>query len=180
MFNVWMGIYILFAIVTGIWGITYFMRTGRTLSAVLYFIGILAVLIIFGQRWFSNEKSVFSTKTYKWPPYVNTCPDYLTYYQRTTSTGKKDTCIDRIGVSTKVGTLNKFPATGPAPTENSYYFDLTTTSTDPKQRLAELCRKTIDAGLTWEGVTDGDSCFTPGTGTASTVAPGSTGSSSQC
>ncbi len=179
MFNVWMGIYILFAIVTGIWGITYFMKTGRTLSALLYFIGILAVLIIFGLRWFENENSVFASKNYKWPPYVNTCPDYLTYYQRTVGTTKKDTCIDRIGVSTNK-TLEKFPTSGTAPASDNYYFDLTTTSTDPKQKLAELCKKTIQYGLTWEGVTDGDSCFTPNTGTISSTATGTSAGTGTC
>ena len=173
MFNVWMGLYILFAIVTGIYGITYFIRTGRSLSALLYLIGILTVLIIFGLRWFENDNSVFASKNYKWPPYVNTCPDYLTYYQRTVGTTKKDTCIDRIGVSTNK-TIEKFPSTGTAPTDDKYFFDLTTTTTDSKQRLAELCKRTIQYGLTWEGVSDGDNCFTPNTGTISSTATSGT------
>ena len=93
-----------------------------------------------------------------WPPIINKCPDYLVNYGRNTPDGVQDTCIDMIGVS-KNRSLDIFPK-GSHPTDDKYYFPLTTKSSDPVARQAELCKRAISYGLTWEGITNGESCLT--------------------
>ena len=178
MINIWLALYIIFALIIGIGGITYFMRTDRNIAALIYFVGVLAILILFGIRWFEGTSGVFNPKQTQWPPYVNTCPDYLTYYQRIKSDGtKQDTCIDRVGVS-RNGQLQPFPTSGDVnPNNDAYFFPLATTSSDPTGKLQELCKRTIQYGLTWEGVTDGESCFTPD-GSSTGVPSGASGSGS--
>jgi hypothetical protein len=182
MINIWLALYVIFSLVAGIGGVTYFMRTDRTVAALLYFIGVLTILILFGIRWFEGTSGVFNPTTVQWPPYINTCPDYLTYYQRTKSDGtKQDTCIDRVGVS-RNGQLQPFPADGNVnPNNDAYFFPLATNSSDASAKLQELCQRTIQYGLTWEGVTDGESCFTPGGNPNGTVpSGGSSANGSTC
>jgi hypothetical protein len=80
-------------------------------------------------------------------------------------------CIDLIGVS-KNGSLKIFPKdANPAPTAADYYFSLQTQSNDPSAKNAELCQRAIAFGLTWEGITNGESCITP----SGPVGPGGNG-----
>jgi hypothetical protein len=157
MFNIYLGIYIVVAILV-IAGGTYKLMD-QTIAAFLFFVGSVVVFIIFGLRWF-NDKGVFSKTPVQWPPNINTCPDFLTYYKRTSGGTKVDTCIDLIGVS-RNSSIKVFPKTGIEPTTDDYYFALATTSTDDAQRNQELCQKAIAAGLTWEGITNGESCTIP-------------------
>jgi hypothetical protein len=95
----------------------------------------------------------------------------LTYYKRKNNGSVTDTCVDRIGVS-KNASLQVYPPGGNVDNNDAYFFNI------PKGLTrAEVCSNTINAGLTWEGVTDGESCFQQGTGTASGPA-GSSGTSS--
>ena len=59
MFNIYLGIYIVFAILVLAGGTLTLTKQGQTLGAILYAIGALAVLIVFGLKWFSPG-SVFS------------------------------------------------------------------------------------------------------------------------
>ena len=160
MFNIYLGIYIVFAILVLAGGTFSMTKGGQTLGAILYFIGALAILIVFGLKWFSAG-SVFSETPVPWPPTINTCPDYLVYYGRKMPDGStQDSCIDTIGVS-RNGALKVFPKNGVAPSTNDFYFSLSTTSSDSVKKNQELCQKAITAGLTWEGLTNGESCITP-------------------
>jgi len=131
---------------------------GYNLTAIIFGIGALIIFVIFGIKWFSKN-SLFSKTPVSWPPMTNTCPDYLIYYGRKTANGIEDTCIDTIGVS-KNGALKLFPK-GPEPSAADFYFPLTTRSSDPVGKMKELCERTIKYGLTWEGITNGESCTTP-------------------
>ena len=176
MFNIYLGIYIVFAILVLAGGTFSMTKGGQTLGAILYFIGALVILSVFGLKWFSAG-SVFSETPVPWPPTINTCPDYLVYYGRKMPDGStQQTCIDTIGVS-RNGALKIFPKDGAAPLTNDFYFSLSTTSSDPVKKNQELCQKAITAGLTWEGITNGESCITP----SGPVAPsGGGGSGSNC
>lgn len=172
-------LYVAFSLLVILVGGYQLATSGRMIAAVLFVILIIAVLAIYGVRWFRGDGSVFNKPVGQWPPSINTCPDYLTYYKRTKSDGSKvDTCIDRIGVS-RNGQLKVFPASGGStdrseqssdssaqsalPTaDDACYFPLATASSDPVKKVGELCQRTIQYGLTWEGVTDGESCFMPG------------------
>jgi hypothetical protein len=173
MFNIYLGIYIVLAIAIVLGG-SYKLYGMGMISAGIFFIGSLITCIIFGIKWFNNSDSLFSVAPVSWPPTINTCPDYLMYYGRKLSDGTtQDTCIDTIGVS-RNGSLKLFPTGRDAPTSDDYYFSLLTKSSDPSAKNAELCQRAITNGLTWEGITNGESCIAPGGGT---VAPASGGSS---
>lgn len=171
MLNIYLIIYVVLAILVLSGGTYKTMNGGMTTSAILFFLGALVVLIVFGLKWFSKG-SIFSETPVSWPPTINTCPDYLVHYERKMSDGTtKESCIDLIGVS-KNGALKVFPKDGVAPTNDEYYFSLSTNSSDATKKHAELCQRAITFGLTWEGITNGESCLTP----AGPVAPGSSGS----
>ena len=55
------------------------------------------------------------------------------------------------------------------PTDDKYYFSLVTTTAN---KNTELCNRALNAKLTWEGITNGESCI------SITGAPTSTGGSS--
>lgn len=177
MFNIYLGIYIIAAILIIPGGTFSVVKSGQSLSAILFFIGSLTIFIVFGLKWFSHG-SIFSKTPVSWPPTINTCPDYLVYYGRPMPDGtKQDTCIDLIGVS-KNGALKVFPKShkeskDDVPTDNDYYFSLLTTSSDPNIKNQQLCQRAITAGLTWEGITNGESCITP----SGPVSPSSGGGS---
>jgi hypothetical protein len=162
MFNIYLGIYIIAAIVIIAGGTFKLFKLQQLIAAVIFFIGSLTIFIIYGIRWFEQANSLFSKTPVSWPPTINTCPDYLIYYDRIMPDGgSQKTCIDTIGVS-KNGALKPFPAynksTGSAPSGEEYYFSLITTNSEPAKRNAELCQRAIAFGLTWEGITNGESC----------------------
>jgi len=161
MFNIYLGIYIVAAILVIAGGAFSLNKNENTIGAILFFVGSFVIFIVFGLKWFSPG-STFSETPVSWPPQINSCPDYLVYYNRTMPDGTtQGTCIDLIGVS-KNGSLKVFPKdTNSAPTAADYYFSLQTQSNDPASKNAELCQRAISFGLTWEGITNGESCITP-------------------
>lgn len=154
--------YVIYAVLFGLGPAIFFFNNGMIITGAIFLLLSLSVFIFFGLRWFSSE-SVFNPPTsHTWPPYINTCPDYLYFYKRR----GKDTCVDPLGVS-KNGVIQKLPP-GPINDDNdNYFFNLQTSSRRPDEIQAELCKRTIDSGLTWEGVTDGSVCITRQFGTKS-------------
>lgn len=167
MFNIYMALFIVAAIFIIAGGTYKFYSSGQMIAAFFFFIGSLTIFIIYGIRWFSTSNSVFSKAPVAWPPMINTCPDYLTYYKRMKKGKSSDTCVDLVGVS-RNGYLKKFPKGsdegGVEPEDDAYYFDLTTTSTDPLAKGKELCQRAMTFGLTWEGITNGESCVSSDNG----------------
>jgi hypothetical protein len=164
-FNIYLGLYIVAAIIVISGGSMSMFRSGRMAAAILFIAGAIGVFTYYGIRWFGSDKSVFSQAPVPWPPTINTCPDYLIYYKRQKTPGQfEDTCIDKIGVS-KNGNLKKIPDDGDINDGNDeYFFSLATKSTATKDRLRELCRRCIQKGLTWEGICNGESCSVPDAG----------------
>jgi hypothetical protein len=163
MFNIYLIIYIVCCLALVAGGCSQFVKRDMMIGAGVFGIGAIIISILFGFKWFSSETSLLSQTPVKWPPVINTCPDYLSYYERDTITskgGKEKTCIDRVGVSRNdvgMNHINLFPSDpSTPPTDNSYYFSLETTSNNPKK---ELCDRAKRFGLTWEGVTNGQSCI---------------------
>jgi hypothetical protein len=165
--------YIIVAIIVIGLGTLKIVNLQQSIAAFLFFVGSLIIFIIYGIRWFSQNNSIFSETPVSWPPVINTCPDYLTYYKRTKPGKSADNCIDLIGVS-RNGMLKVFPKDGVEPEDDAYYFDLTTKSSDPAAKNAELCQNAMVYGLTWEGITNGESCVLP-SGGSSTPGGGSGG-----
>jgi hypothetical protein len=149
-------LYILFCIAVGLGGTVGLFRMNRALAAASYLVLSLLIFVFFGLRWFVYAVGDVT----KWPPVVNTCPDYLTAYQRTTSTGVVNTCIDLVGVSTN-SSLKQFPSSGSAPSDNTFYFPMNVSSTATlKDDIINLCDYTRSSGLSWDGITNGMACIT--------------------
>ena len=149
-------------------------NTNQPPTAILFFIGSLTLFIIYGIRWF-GASPLFTPASGPWPPVINTCPDYLTYYQRTVGGIKKDSCIDTIGVSKDNSLLSNFPKDGTIPENESYYLDLSGLSSDPATKSTQMCNAAMNQKVTWEGVTNGESCVTRGAGSSGSGASGSGG-----
>lgn len=175
MFNIYLGIYIVAALLIGAGGTFKLYGMGQSIAPVLFFVGALTLFIIYGMRWFGGQDSIFTKTPVSWPPTINTCPDYLMYYSRVMPDGTtQEACIDTIGVS-KNGTLSVFPKGEQAPQKDEFYFSLLTKSTDLEARKAELCQRAITFGLTWEGITNGESCVVPAAPTGGATAGGANG-----
>jgi len=179
-FNIGLVIYIISAIAVIAGGTITAFNSGKILAAILFFIGALSIFVIFGLKWFSPG-SLFAKTPVPWPPTINTCPDYLVYYGRSINGVKVNTCIDLIGVS-KNGGLKVFPKEAlsdntKVPTDANYYFSLQTDNSDANSKNKELCTRAITAGLTWEGITNGESCTTSGN---VSVAPDKSASTASC
>jgi hypothetical protein len=159
MFNIYMVIFIIISVFTVAGGTYKLYGTGQTYGAVLFFAGTLYLSIVYGIRWFSSN-SLFSQTPVSWPPFTNTCPDYLTAYTRTVNGGAVQTCVDMVGVS-KNGTLTVFDKSKGDSNPESAFFPLVPTSTDPVTQNNAYCQQTLAAGLTWEGITNGESCVSP-------------------
>ena len=167
MFNIYLIIYIVVVLSICAGGTYKLYGMKQSLSALIFFLGSSIVSIIFGMKWF-NENGVFAKTPVSWPPVINTCPDYLTYYKRPIANKTQNTCIDTIGVSTK-----NFPKMVKNPsdeTDDKYFFKLDTGITDPIKNKIKLCKQAMDSGLTWDGITNGESC-TASDGSAS-ISPG--------
>lgn len=160
--NLYLIIYCLIALAALLGGVSTLYGKGMTIAAGLYGVGAALLLVAYGMRWFAGENSILSGAKVPWPPVINTCPDFLTYYKRKRSDGtNEDSCIDTIGVSRNPAMLQQYPSSGPAPDEDKYFFSLKTNKSDAAGRNQELCQRAILYGLTWEGITNGESCILP-------------------
>lgn len=173
--NYYLLIYIFLCIGIGLGGTAFLYQSGRTISAITFLVGSLLIFTFFGLRFFENSESKFAAK--QWPPIINTCPDYLVYYGRPTQDGKTTpTCVDPIGVSTKPGALKKWTGV-PSTDDDTFYFDLTFSEAPGIALLNAQCERSISKGVSWEGITDGETCYkykTPtsaGTGGDPSVCP---------
>lgn len=160
--NYYMLIYILLCIGIGFSGLMYFFRSGLYVGTITFLVGAVLIFVFFGLRWFQNSTSA-PWQAKSWPPVINTCPDYLMYYERkirdvTGKTTVQPTCVDPIGVSTKPAKLLKWLGSVPSTDKEQYYFKLNFTATEPAKLLAQKCDRALEYGVTWEGICDGDSC----------------------
>lgn len=156
-------LYVLFCIGIGFGGIMYLFRSGRSISAGVFAIGAILVFIFFGLRWFVYAQPKWQPKG--WPPQINSCPDFLTYFLL----NGKPVCVDTLGVSTnpqgsggRAGVKRWiYGSNPPADVTTDYYFDLATSpnAKTPDAVRQEYCQRCLDVGLTWEGICDGESCY---------------------
>lgn len=135
-------LFIAYCAVVGISGTGIFFNNNQIVTGVMFLIGTILIFTYFGLRWFSSPGFMGLKTNIPWPPYINTCPDYLYFYNNQ----GQATCVDPIGVSINNG-IQKLP---PGPINNSnpaYFFNLTPGMVKGDTTKAK--------GLTWEGITDG-------------------------
>ena len=104
----------------------------KALAGLLWlFVGFLLIYVMYGV--FFNTSDANSS----WPPYLTSCPDYLTRLSPTA-------CVDYVGLGSSL--LKSDPTNPPDPTDPKYVFNPTGTLQQKAQNAQSL-------GLTWEGVT---------------------------
>jgi hypothetical protein len=128
----------------------YLDEQGRPILAIVGgLIGLGALFWMFYVRWFINS-SQFSYPT--WPPYLSTCPDYMTYLGKDPTTGSA-LCVDFIGVARRGGLEKSSPTNPPPPTDQTRVF-----KTNPNDNNNTKCNAAIGRGLSWAGITAGMDC----------------------
>jgi hypothetical protein len=149
---------------------TSYINSINQVRGVVFGIFAAMVLIYFGIKWFGTKIPALTS----WPPVINMCPDYLTYITipSTTVNGKRITtgCVDMLGVTTSSGanaikktnasTAASFKSGGQVPRRDTI-FEFTSADVKAAKKPADLkaiCERCQDAGVTWEGVYDGDAC----------------------
>lgn len=151
--NWFMILYILGSIIGLVYGTNKVYATGQA-RGVLFAIGALIVLVYFGLRWFGSR----IVKPTSWPPIINMCPDYLTYVSRLRG------CVDMLGVSKASSGMTKtLPSEVASLSKSNTQKVFEFTSEDVRAAksvndLKTICERCQTAGLTWEGVWDGDVC----------------------
>jgi hypothetical protein len=150
--------YIFVSIVLGLGGLMYLVRANRSAAGITYLTLAILIFVFYGQRWFRGTQSIFSY-TGTWPPVINMCPDYLVYYKEGTG---QDICIDMVGMSQngalQVATPEDIRNLATTTLADNKKFPFTYKPGMTADQLKNLCDATRAAGLTWEGVTNGESC----------------------
>jgi len=170
--------YIIIAIIVEIIAIIYGIRSQPPMFLMLVIFVPLSIyiFIIYGIQWF-GDKGPFNNAQIPWPPAINSCPDFLTAYNIPAkgTTPAITGCIDIIGVA-KGGSLKHRPTGQPEPAPTA---PITASKTDANgatmlldtgffatnvagETVAQVCTRCQTAGVTWEGVWDGQSCFSNG------------------
>jgi hypothetical protein len=154
-------LYILLSIVIGIYGTLRVFQSERTLSAFLYLVGIILILVYFGIRWFQGSTFALGDNTPKqWPPVINSCPDFLTRFDVPGSTPRRTVCVDLIGVA-GAGGIQKLTEPSQVFNENFVFRGQYRGSATTQAQLSALCRECRTKRVTWEGIFDGVSCSVP-------------------
>jgi hypothetical protein len=154
-------LYILFSLVISVGGTYMFIQNERTLGGFLFFVGSVLILTFYGLRWFSgNAFNISRYNTKSWPPVVNTCPDFLSVYERSVpgSSTKEKVCVDLIGVAE--GGIQRL--VDPANVANDNFVFRLYNNLTGAQRMEALCRECKLKKVTWEGVYDGVACTATG------------------
>ena len=149
-------IYIFLSLVLTSGGSYTLLMSGRFVSSILFFIGIIAIEIYFGIRWFNgtNQRSI-QPSIGNWPPSVNVCPDFLSLYK----TSNQYYCVDTIGVApNKEGAIRVFTSEVGIEPEATYRFNLHLDK-GGTDRTKALCDEAKKKYVTWEGVWDGSTCM---------------------
>jgi hypothetical protein len=148
-------VFVILAIIFCTYPPMYFFKQNKNVAAFLTLVMFILIFTFYGLRWFSGAVMAGPAGAYSgnWPPYVNVCPDYLTYFEDATRKG----CINR--TSNPIGGLPKANIT---PTNaqifNHYATGTGVSNTYDLKNKNRACMKAIEKGLTWEGITNGDSC----------------------
>ena len=164
-FNIKEVMFIVVAILVIGGGSMYFGSNQQYVSVLIFLPLSILIFVLYGMRWFGAD-GIYKLQTTTWPPAINSCPDYLTAYTIKSRSGDVKGCVDRIGVSRNGGlVMLKKGDVVTSPNDNRFF------ALKAGESRAALCQRVMTAGLTWEGVTDGETCFSADS-TGSSVVPG--------
>lgn len=106
-------------------------KAGRPITGSLWLLVGFAILFVMYAVFFP-----FGDPEAKWPPYISSCPDYLTVLV-------PNYCVDYVGLNSMLKKSD--PAFPPVSTDGTYVFDASGSNAQKAARAQQL-------GLTWEGV----------------------------
>ena len=145
-------IFLSFVIASG--GAFVLFSSGRTIAAIMFLVGAVAIESFFGVRWFKGDGTTTIDNS-PWPPSINVCPDFLSLYKTSDGSGNSVSyCVDTSGVSS--GGITKWTSTS-VPSGNNV-FNLSA-SLSGNARVKALCTEAAAKKVTWEGVWDGTVCI---------------------
>ena len=145
-------IFLSFVIASG--GAFVLFSTGRTIAAIMFLVGAIAIESFFGLRWFKADGKP-TAATGPWPPSINVCPDFLSLYKTSDGSGNSVSyCVDSNGVS--AGGITKWTSSS-MPSGNNV-FNLSA-NLSGAARVKALCTEAAAKKVTWEGVWDGTVCI---------------------
>lgn len=127
-------------------------KKNKQIEAVLLTIIGCAALFYYWIKWFKIK-----SKEDLWPPYISSCPDYLTLVSGAVTGGNDPVCMDFVGVSSEPRVFKKanpqqIPQSADADFE-SYIFKLEKRGDTTAEQYNKLvCLKVQSKGLTWFGV----------------------------
>jgi len=159
--NWYLVLYVILSVIVTVNGCFRLYEGGGGVRASVYGVGAGLVFLFFGYRWFSNPAVISK----KWPPVINTCPDYLTYVKSVNGYSKGG-CVDMIGVTNSSGGIQQSQpsdviAMGTTLKNMNKLFIHTSadvTAATSVSDLQPICDECKTKGVTWEGVYDGDVC----------------------
>ncbi len=141
--------YVLTSCILLLGGTYRYIKSGQDGAGAIFFLGMLAAVLVFGFRWFTPAGETKGKNT-AWPPTINYCPDYLSLMKD----NNVQVCVDTIGIAN--GGIVKYSGSG-TPADNQKFNLSLDKSGEP--RVQALCKECADKKVTWEGVWDGSSCL---------------------
>jgi hypothetical protein len=162
--NWYLVAYVVLSAIFVFFGTVTLYSTGQ-ITGIIFCIGASLICIYNGLRWFAPPVE----KIKDWPPVINMCPDFLTFVPNIKS-GQTTTpgCVDLLGVSSSSNSTSAFQKVFPTSistldasmtTKVFKYTSNNVKAVTSRAGLQAICDACQAAGLTWEGVYDGDSCI---------------------
>lgn len=153
-------LYVLFAIAVCSTAPVYFYNRNKYFAGFASLVLFILIFVFYGMRWFSGSEMAGPAAGYKgaWPPQISVCPDYLTYYESGAGEGKKAGCYNATGST--LGDLQSLQAapTGADMSVGTKSFNSIYTPSMKRDQLKPLCDAAKAIKLSWEGITNGESC----------------------
>ena len=135
---------------------TYFLLSTQRMyvAGIIASIGLIILFILFGIQLYTVEGNyATSPEKLKWPPSINTCPDFLSLYK----VNGTYSCVDTAGVSTNGGLPKFVPVSedGTSQTPRAEQLFNLFLSDNDENRKKNIKTECINKGVSWEGVYDG-------------------------
>ena len=150
-------IYIFLCIILWITAVVRLSQMPRPVSSIIVAVFFILIFIFYGIRWFYGP-TIDNDPNGTWPPIINMCPDYLVYFKN----GSADTCVDLIGVNRSNDTLVSWTTdngfSNPPKDQKKYFNYIYKPGMSADIINNVLCPAAKAAGLTWEGITNGETC----------------------
>jgi hypothetical protein len=134
-------------------GVYIIWKQHKQVEAVLLTIIGAAALFYYWIKWFKVKNTAD-----QWPPYISSCPDYLTLLSADMTGDSKPVCMDFVGVTRQPNVFKKAdPSQIPQAKDPNYQsFVFTMPLRDPKMTDTDynnaVCTSVNSKGLSWFGV----------------------------